>query len=147
MSLAPWLIPSGGGPFQVVVSSVVLGSGGHLQVNEGVVLTGVLDSVDVHASNTVENVASVGQRLAHYVVVESETSLKLVEILKARGRNFLADICCRCDYAKVVLTRGEQSWSFVGLVGEYLEQIRSGKSCGVLTLLQVHFGENNPVYG
>ena len=146
MSIPLWFVPHGVGPFSVTLTPLTLQSEGGFSGGEEMSLTGVVDEIDIRSRNTVENISPMHQRQAHYVVVESETELRLVEILRRKGTNFLPSVGHLHDYARVVLTRGDQTWSFVGVVSRYEESIRKGKSVAVLVLLQVSVGETNPTY-
>ncbi len=146
MSLPLWFVPHGGGPFSVILTPLTLQSNGSFQEGGEMSLTGVVDEVDIRSRNTMENISPMHYRHAHYVVVESETEFRLVEILRRKGTNFLPSVAHFHDYAKVELTRGDQTWRFIGIVSQYEENIRKGKSVASLTLLQVHSGESNPSY-
>lgn len=140
-----WFIPSKG-PFSVLVIPYQADENGNFQPSDELSLTGVVDSIDFKSKNILENVSGMSSRFKNYVVIENESSIILVEILKSIGRNFLAEVAYGFRYAKVVLTRGQQTWSFLGVIESYEENIRRGKSIGCLSLKQVDIGEENPIY-
>jgi hypothetical protein len=146
MKLAQWFVPSGLGPFHVSVTPLVCSRDGTFQEGSSSTLTGVIDEIDFRYRNKLENVAPLDRRSAHYVVVETEAIVRLVEILKRKGVNFLASLCSHSDYVRVTVTRGEQTWSFSGIIGEYEECIRKEKCVGILTVHQADVGAKNPEY-
>jgi hypothetical protein len=114
-------------------------------------LAGYIDGIDFTIQNTTENIQSIDQRRANYVITESETSFTLTEILKTNDsagapKNILAPIGMLYDYALVTLTRGGRTWSFMSVVGSYSESINKGKSTGKIELKMVDPGTSNPIY-
>ena len=146
MSIPQWLVPNGSGPFSVSISPITVDTSGKIESKAEHTLTGVIDSIDIRTRSRVENISPMNRRLVNYVVIDRETSFTLVEILKSKGTNFLASIAVNSSYAMISLTRGEQTWSFVGLVGEYTEKIRRGKSCAALSIVQADIESVNPEY-
>lgn len=140
-----WFIPSKG-PFSVLVTPYQMNEAGELHPSNELSLTGVIDSIDFKSKNMLENISGMSSGLKNYVIVENESSVVLVEILKSIGRNFLAEVAYGFRYAKVILNRGQQTWSFLGVVESYEETIRRGKSLGHLSLKQVDIGGENPAY-
>jgi hypothetical protein len=112
-------------------------------------LAGFIDAIDFTASNTTENIQSIDQRRANYVITESETSFTLTEILKTNDsagavKNIFAALSLTYDYALITLTRGGRTWAFTGVIGSYTENINKGKSTGKIELKMVDSGGSNP---
>ena len=114
-------------------------------------LAGYIDGIELSSQNTTENIASIDQRRANYVITESETSVTLTEILKNNDsagapRNILAAAYYNYDQALFTMTRGSRTFSFLGVMASYAENINKGKSTGKLEIKMVDPGSANPSY-
>lgn len=114
-------------------------------------LVGYLDEISINAENTTEMIQSMDVRRENEVIVGTRTTITFTEILKANDSsgtplNILADAAMLFDYAKAIITRGGRTWTFYGLIKDYNEDIRRGKSTGRLQLVMVDPGIANPSY-
>jgi hypothetical protein len=115
----------------------------------GTSIIGLVDSVDVQASRTTENISGMQQTHAHYVKIARRDSVSLTEILRTGSANcLLANIWTSATsrYVKIALTRGGNSWTGYFLLNSYSESIRRGKITGTLTCTMVDPGQLNLQY-
>lgn len=148
MALPNWLL--GRNVTTVTVSPATVAGDGTFSVGAGVSFTGFIDGIEVNAQNTTENIQSIDQRRANYVITESETSVTLTEILKgndssATPKNLLAQIAFNGnDIQQFSMNRGGRVFTFLGVVSTYAENINKGKSTGKMELKMVDPGAANP---
>ncbi len=129
-----WFIPREG-PFQVTIS--ISSTNSNIEKRDNLYdITGTIDSIDIKRINKVENISTLENYEANYMITDTETRVTLSEILKQTGENFLAKLSGIGEYVLLCITRGEQSWKVGGVVSEYVETIRRDKSIGKLTLYQ-----------
>lgn len=114
-------------------------------------LAGYIDGIELNSQNTTENIQSIDQRRANYVITESETSFTLTEILKGNDsvgtpRNILAACYYSYDQALFTMSRGGRTYAFLGVLSSYAESINKGKSTGKLEIKMIDPGTANPSY-
>lgn len=124
-------------------------------LGEEVSLIGKLDSASIVVDTVSEEISPMVARKYNHVAIAEDSSLELREILDKsddpqRGGNVLA-ACARSAYpgshAKVVIFRGNKSWTFIGLIQHYEETYERGKNVGVMRLQVIDDSANpNPVY-
>jgi hypothetical protein len=118
-------------------------------------LVGLVDEITYSGSNTVENIAALTSQRDNDVAIEINDSITLSEILRTGANNcFLAYVWNNADntagseYIQVVVTRGGNTWTFVGIMQSYNEGLRKGKTVGRLSVQIVDLGSAvaNPAY-
>ena len=117
------------------------------------VLTGLIDQVTVTPQFTTENIVPVTSFRENAVAVEQADTMELVEIMRARKSvapaadfdpNFLGKAwsfaqlaTTPSEYARVIINFGGMSWSAIGLMADYNEQPRKGKTVARLLLEEI----------
>lgn len=142
-ALPTWLL---GRNCTAAITPQSIASDGTLTAGSQQTLVGQLDSITIDQTEELEEISPMDIRQKNYVIVASESAFELTEILKSNGTNILAAVGANSDVAYFSLTRGGQSWGFYGVVASYREEIRKGKSTGVLRLQQVYISGGNPTY-
>lgn len=122
---------------------------------ENISLMGKLDSASMVIDTVSEEISPMVARKYNHVAIAEDSSLELREILDKsddpqRGGNILA-ACARSAHpgahARVVITRGNKSWTFIGLIQHYEETYERGKNVGVMRLQVIDDSANpNPMY-
>jgi hypothetical protein len=154
MALPTWFL--GKHVTAITAAGVTVGADGTLTISSSSSgnpqsLSGFIDGIEFTLQNTTENIQSIDQRRANYVITESETSYTLTEILKSNDssgtpKNILAALGITYDYVLITLARGGRTWAFTGVIGSYSETINKGKSTGKLEVKMADSGAANPSY-
>ena len=111
-----------------------------------------LDEISIELVNNTEVISGLDERQDNHVIVSSDCTITLVEILKRSGSNILAGIfmgltLANADWVLVTITRGAQTFTFYGVMTRYSEGIRRGKSVGTLAISSINtVGVTNPAY-
>lgn len=152
MALPNWLL--GRNVSSVTASPCTVAADGTVTVGSAWVLTGWIDGLEFNSQNTTENIQSIDNPKANYVITENETTVTMTEILKGNDsnttpRNYLAQIAYNITPSGIVqfsMNRGGRVFTFVGVISTYAENINKGKSTGKMELKMVDTGStiSNP---
>lgn len=83
-------------------------------------MRGHLEDVEVDQNVQTENIPTMDSMHANEVPIEFSTTYRLTELEKSAGFNKLAQLTnCGYNYYKIALTRGGQTWTGYGLLGNY----------------------------
>jgi len=108
-------------------------------------------SSEISLDNTVnmENISTMDRPYAHNVVVETDTTLKITENEKSAGTNLAASLAFTGSYVRYVVTRGAQSFTGYGVLGDYsMNSSGKGNVKGEIQIRQIDIGSTAPlVYG
>jgi hypothetical protein len=112
-------------------------------------LAGTLESVSVSSKVTDTNISPMDYNEANHVAEEYDTSIRLVEILKANALNILPFCSFNYTHAYITFQRGIQTYSGHFLLGDLTDGATKGKSTAELTVSQVTLAGNaaNVIYG
>jgi hypothetical protein len=104
-------------------------------------------SLDTNVS--MENISAMDRPWVHNVVTETDTTLKITELEKSAGTNLAASLAFSGSYVRYVVTRGAQSFTGFGVLGDYsMNSSGKGSVKGDLTIRQIDIGTAAPlVYG
>lgn len=103
---------------------------------------GHLDEISVDQEIDVEEISPMNSRIQHNVPISFGTKVRFTELEKATGTNLAAALWnTGYDYFKYVITRGSQSWTGYGVIGNYG---MNGQKRGVKANLE--FNPINPNY-
>ena len=136
----------------ITLTPLTVAADGTLTPGTAASLSGYIDGVELTGQKTTENIQSIDNIRANYVVTEIETSVTLTEILKTNDTsgtptNILASAYYSAfDLALVTLARGGRSYTFYSLMSSYAENINKGKSTGKMDCKMVDPGVANPAY-
>jgi hypothetical protein len=156
MKLPIWLI--GKNVTSVVARIATVDAAGTItDSTPNLTITGVVDEVDYAGRQSSESVVNLTSIRENLVPTEVDDQFVLTEILQAGTgtRNFLSQLwhnATPSPYVKLTLTRGNNTWTFYGVMSEYVESYRKAKSTGRMTLMQIDLmntGVNdaaNPAY-
>jgi len=137
-TIPPWLL--GKHVTTVSATPLTVAVDGTYTTGSASTLIGRCDEITFSSRNATENISPMDDRQTNEVIVESATSLTLVEILQSNpiaASNLLAQIAYGYDYNLFTIARAGKTFSFIGVVGDYTESLRKGKSTGTLNVQMV----------
>jgi hypothetical protein len=144
-AVIPDWFTTGNGPFAVTLTPGTRDAGtGVFTPGTTVPLTGVLDDVMFGGDVIKDNIRPMSRKKANHVIVEEDSDITLVEILKYGTRSLLFAAVYTADYFKVVVTLGLDVWTFYGSRGFPVTSPKNGKSTVSVTFSQIDIGDPNP---
>jgi len=132
-------------------------SSGTLSPQTALPLVGFVDEIEYSGTQNAQNLVNMTAVRENMVAVEIDGTLTLTEILQSKSGlpsgnngNLLAEAWASgYDYAQVVIARGGNTWTFVGVMQGYVETITKGRCTGRMTLQPVNLGNavnSNPAF-
>ena len=107
---------------------------------------GHLQEIELTTGFTFENISAMDRPYENNVPVEQATGIRITELEKSAGTNLAAAAAFGATYWKYVLTRGAQSFTSYGVIGEYKTMGTKPKVTASLELRNIDVGTAFPTY-
>lgn len=129
--------------FQLPAADGTIGNG----TSSSVDITGLVDEWDYNGEHTTQNVVAINSTRENEVVVEIDDSFVVTEIMRSyQNLNLLAALwynADNADYCLFTVTRGGNTWQFLGVMLDYEEIPSKPKSVARLTIGMASIGASN----
>jgi hypothetical protein len=112
-------------------------------------IVGFIDELSVSGQQSTETVAPITSGYETEVATELNFSVTLSEVLRTTATGSFLAIAWQTgdEYARVIIARGGNTWTFIGLMTGYNESIRKGKCVAKLSLASVDMSNDAPSLG
>lgn len=147
-SLQPWAIGKHYTAFTLTPQTYNPTTGALTDTTPVATCYGLLDEVEIESKATLENLSPMDRGFENNVVIEKGSTYRCSVFNIYVGANVLARAAYGADYFKVVVTRGDQTWTGYGTAGNYRESGRKSRSMGSFELQPIDIGGTsaNPSY-